>query len=75
MSNYEKTATYLSDDALLQLLRQGDNSGYAMLYDRFGAMIYGVIKRIVILEEDAENLLQDCFVKIWRNAEIGRAHV
>ena len=52
MSNYEKTATYLSDDdALLQLLRQGDNSGYSMLYDRFGAMIYGVIKRIVVVEQ------------------------
>ena len=69
MSNYVKTEISPSDDALLQLLRQGDNSGYAMLYDRFGAMIYGVIKRIVIVEEDAENLLQDCFVKIWRNSD------
>ena len=41
MSNYGKTVTTLPDDALLQLLQQGDNSGYAMLYDRFGAMIYG----------------------------------
>lgn len=68
MSNYEKTADYLSDEALLMLLKEGNNSGYALLYDRFGAMIYGVIKRIVVVEEDAENLLQDCFVKIWRNA-------
>lgn len=69
MPEIEKTMPKITDEALMILLRQGDNNGYALLYDRYGAMLFGVIKRIVGTNEDAENILQDCFVKIWRNAE------
>ena len=69
MPEIEKTMPKITDEALMILLRQGDNNGYALLYDRYGAMLFGVIKRIAGTNEDAENILQDCFVKIWRNAE------
>ena len=52
---------------LIKLLQQGDNEGYGKLYDNYAAMLFGIICRIVSEKEDAENLLQDCFVKIWRN--------
>lgn len=52
---------------LIDLLRQGDDSAYATLYDRYAPMLFGVIRNIVREEADAENLLQDCFVKVWRN--------
>ncbi len=69
MPESEKTMTNITDEALVMLLRQSDNNGYALLYDHYGAMLYGVIKRIVGTNEDAENILQDCFVKIWRNID------
>ena len=52
---------------LIKLLQQGDNEGYGKLYDNYAPMLFGIICRIVGEKEDAENLLQDCFVKIWRN--------
>jgi len=35
------------------------------LYDRYSASLYGVILRIVKDESAAEEVMQDCFVKIW----------
>jgi RNA polymerase sigma-70 factor (ECF subfamily) len=56
-----------NETELVTQLQTGDEAAYAELYDRYSAMLYGIISRIVGDEEDAANLLQDCFVKIWRN--------
>ena len=52
---------------LVEYLQKGDNSGYAIICDRYASMLFGIILRIVNDQADAENLLQDCFVKIWLN--------
>lgn len=48
-------------------LQAGEETSFAQLYDRYGTNLYAVILEIVRNEQDAENLLQDAFVKIWRN--------
>lgn len=52
---------------LVNQLQQGDDSAYAVLYDRYAPMLFGIIYRIVPDKKEAENLLQDCFVKIWNH--------
>ncbi len=39
-----------------------------MLYDEFAPALYGMVLRIVGSEPVAEDVLQDAFIKIWRNA-------
>lgn len=38
-----------------------------MLYDNYSAALFGIICRIVQDEDAARDLLQDTFIKIWRN--------
>ncbi len=58
------------DVELLALqLRQRDRRAFGVLYDRYSAALYGVIVRIVQIEEMAEDVLQETFIKIWKNAE------
>ena len=57
-----------ADAHLISLLVEGDEEAYARLYDNYANLLFGVIVRIVIDRKEAENLLQDCFVKIWQNA-------
>jgi RNA polymerase sigma-70 factor (ECF subfamily) len=57
----------ISETDIIASLQKGENSGYEILCDRYAAMLYGIIAQIVKDEADTENLLQDCFVKIWRN--------
>lgn len=40
-----------------------------MLYDNYAGALYGVICRIVNNNPAAEDLLQDAFVKIWKNID------
>lgn len=54
---------------LIPRLKAGDDQAFAILYDAYSALLFGIIMRIVDDQEDAENLLQDCFVKIWMNVE------
>src|SRR5665213_178787 len=49
------------------MLKNRDERGLRLLYDHYSAALYGVILRIVIEKETAEDVLQDSFVKIWNN--------
>jgi RNA polymerase sigma-70 factor, ECF subfamily len=57
----------MSEAHIIARLQKGEDCAYELLCDNYGAMLLGVIARVVGDEADAENLLQDCFVKVWRN--------
>ncbi|MCC6817214.1 MAG: sigma-70 family RNA polymerase sigma factor [Saprospiraceae bacterium] len=59
----------MSEHELIQGLKSADEKTYSILYDRYANNLYGVINKLVNSESESENLLQDCFVKIWRNIE------
>lgn len=61
------SAPIFSEQVLIERLQSGDRSAFEELYDRYGRALFSVILEIVHSEADAENLLQDTFVKIWRN--------
>jgi RNA polymerase sigma factor (sigma-70 family) len=57
------------EPVLVDLLKKRDESGLRLLYDYYSQALYGVIFRIVNEQEMAEDLLQDAFVKIWKNID------
>ena len=52
----------------MQRLQSGDKAAFGELYNSFGAALYGVILKIVGTEEEANDVLQASFVKIWKYA-------
>lgn len=71
------SATYIQENEFVERLKGGEQAAYSELYDRYGQAIYSVIFETTHSEDDTENLVQDTFVKIWRNihryeAEKGR---
>ena len=56
-----------SEEELIELLRNGEQSSFTYLYDNYSAAIYGVIVRMVEDEEASADVLQESFVKIWKN--------
>ncbi|MEM6394738.1 MAG: RNA polymerase sigma factor [Bacteroidota bacterium] len=48
-------------------LQARDQRCIPLIYDHYGDALYGIIYRIVGREEDAAEVLQDTFVKIWKN--------
>lgn len=53
------------EEVLIARLRKRDETAVTQLYDLYSASLYGVILRIVKDELLAEEVIQDCFVKIW----------
>lgn len=63
----QETAIQISQ--LPALLKARSREGFAFLYDRYSAAVYGIICKIVKNEPAGEELLQDVFVKVWKNIE------
>ncbi len=55
----------LQEHELVSLLQSGDRRALEYLYDNYSAALFGVLKRIVREHHAAEDLLQDCFTKVW----------
>ncbi|GHA79146.1 RNA polymerase sigma factor [Pontibacter akesuensis] len=57
----------ISEEELVARLREGDTKAVSQLYDMYNAALYGVVLQIVKVEETAEDVLQEAFVKIWNS--------
>lgn len=56
------------DAALVQRLLQRDVRAFEELYERHSRMVYGLVLRIVQQASTAEEVVQDIFLQLWRNA-------
>jgi RNA polymerase sigma-70 factor (ECF subfamily) len=52
----------------LRRVQAGDQSAVAALYDRFGGIAYGLAYRVTGDTSLAEDVVQDAFVSLWRQA-------
>jgi RNA polymerase sigma-70 factor, ECF subfamily len=57
------------DLELAEGLAAGDVDALARLYDSYGALAYSVALRVLGDPGRAEDVVQDCFLKLWNNAE------
>lgn len=57
----------ISEEELVALLKDKDQRGYTILYNNYSGALYGVLNKIIQSNDDANDLLQDTFLKIWRN--------
>jgi RNA polymerase sigma-70 factor (ECF subfamily) len=56
----------ISDRTLLQGVRRGDERAFEALFERHYAGVFGVVVRIVGTPEEAEEVTQDTFLKLYR---------
>jgi len=59
----------VSDNELLDLLgrEESRNYGFNLLVLKYRQQIYMTIRRMVITHEDADDIAQDVFIKVWKN--------
>ncbi|WP_291884497.1 sigma-70 family RNA polymerase sigma factor [Chryseobacterium sp.] len=64
---YPTIKTTYSEEQLIVLLKERNETGFHHLYDNYSGALYGVILRIVQSKEYTEEVIQDVFVKIWNS--------
>ena len=55
---------------LLNRVSNGDQSALSDLYDRTSAKLYGICLRFVADEDEAQDVLQEVYISVWRRAEL-----
>nr|WP_321231714.1 RNA polymerase sigma factor [uncultured Psychroserpens sp.] len=57
------------EQQIVELLAKGDQKALDLLYENYADSLYGVILKVTINEELAQDALQETFVKVWKNAK------
>lgn len=63
----DQTLQKITEEALVARLRARDDAAVSVLYDMYSPALYGVILQVVKVEEVAEDVLQEAFLKIWKS--------
>ena len=58
----------LSDEVLLNKVGTGDQEAFRQLYQNTDRSIYGFILSIVKTPQDAEEIMQETYIKVWTSA-------
>ena len=68
MATKDKALTTLSDNVLLKRLEQGDEASFETLFHRHYDRVYGLLFRLLGNRDEAEELVQEVFLKLYRHA-------
>jgi len=67
---FERSGAYdgLEDRALVARVTEGDGGALEALYGRYGRACYGLARRILTDEQFAQDVVQEVFLAVWRDA-------
>ncbi len=58
-----------TDASLMERILQRDSGALETLYDRYARPVYSLVLRISQQPASAEEIVQDVFLQLWRNAK------
>ena len=73
MSSLSLSTSSESDQNLLERVERGEEAALERLYDAYSPVLYGIAYRISGERSDAEEIVLDSFVQVWRDARRFRA--
>lgn len=57
------------DFLLVRRIAAQDQTAFAAFYERYAARVLGLLVKLLPTQDDAEDVLQDTFWQVWRQAE------
>ena len=66
-SNFSSNPSLQTDTDLFSLIAKGDETAFTHIFHRYKTRLFEYALRITKSKHGAEELVQDCFLKIWAN--------
>lgn len=63
----------ISQESILEMLHSDSDRALKHIVDKYGSKLYWHIRRIVIIHDDADDVLQNTFINVWRNLKSFRS--
>ena len=60
----------VDSESFVPAVARGDLAAFEALYDRYSSTLYALLLRILNNPEDAQEVLQESFVKVWTSARM-----
>lgn len=60
-------STTMDDLAMLSAIQSGSQDAMTAFFDRYSKMVYSVALRVLNDSSEAENVMQEIFIQVWRN--------
>ena len=68
--NMDAELLHLDDESLILQIQKGSHEAFAMLVDRHTNRFYRIAYRLVPSRDDAEDIVQDAFLKLWNRPNL-----
>ena len=65
----------INENKIREACASNRERGFKMLMDSFQVPIYNYIRRLVVSHEDAEDVLQEVFIRIFRHIAVSYTHL
>jgi len=59
----------ISEEYILEVLKSDAEKAFRLIVDNYGSKIYWHARRLVILHEDADDVVQNTFISVWKNLD------
>jgi RNA polymerase sigma-70 factor (ECF subfamily) len=59
----------VSDTVYINRIKSGDNQAFTAIVSRYGEMVFTIVRKIVENKEDAEDITQEIFIKVFKSLE------
>ncbi|ALM48169.1 RNA polymerase subunit sigma-70 [Flavobacterium psychrophilum] len=59
----------MTQEELLEQIYKKDSNAFNSLYNMYSKSLYGVIFNLIKNKEESEDVLQEVFIKIWKNID------
>lgn len=61
---------HLDDESLVCQIQEGSHEAFTILVERHTNRFYGIAYRLVFSKDDAEDIVQDAFLKLWNRPNL-----
>lgn len=64
----------LDDESIVKLIQQGDHGAFSEIVHRHSKRFYSIAYRILFNKHDAEDIVQEAFLRLWEKSELWNPH-